>query len=109
MAKSENPQSRPFVCFNNYCFIRFVELTTEQQKVLIEIRRRKTVLLLEIQVSSEHFFQTGIHINTKTNIICHPMHVDDICLHYIYKLTFMDVYSIQYFTGIDLFRKQYIQ
>lgn len=32
----------------------FSELTPEQQKTLIDIRRRKTELLLEIQVSDSH-------------------------------------------------------
>lgn len=32
-------------------FVCFAELSAEQQKILIEIRRRKTELLLEIQVS----------------------------------------------------------
>lgn len=33
-------------------YASFAELTPEQQKILIDIRRRKTELLLEIQVSS---------------------------------------------------------
>lgn len=33
------------------CIFIFPELTPEQQKILIEIRKRKTELLLEIQVS----------------------------------------------------------
>lgn len=36
---------------NTYNFL-FTELSTEQQKLLIEIRRRKAELLLEIQVSN---------------------------------------------------------
>lgn len=32
-------------------FVYFAELTPDQQKILIDIRRRKTELLLEIQVS----------------------------------------------------------
>lgn len=34
------------------CIYCFTELTPEQQKTLIDIRRRKTELLLEIQVSA---------------------------------------------------------
>lgn len=35
----------------NYLIFLILELSTEQQKLLIEIRRRKAELLLEIQVS----------------------------------------------------------
>lgn len=38
-----------FECVIFVCIV--LELTPEQQKILIDIRRRKTELLLEIQVS----------------------------------------------------------
>lgn len=50
-------------CFPSF----FTELTPEQQKILIEIRRRKTELLLEIQVSGVFllFFKRELLISNK--------------------------------------------
>lgn len=44
------------VLFTEMLPFRFAELTPEQQKILIDIRRKKTELLLEIQVSQLSYF-----------------------------------------------------
>lgn len=48
--------SRLQVMINMYVCNCFSDLTQEQQKILIEIRRRKTDLLLQIQVCQYIYF-----------------------------------------------------
>lgn len=47
--------SSPFIYFIYIFIYKFTELTPEQQKLLIELRRKKQELLLHIQVGDNYF------------------------------------------------------